>query len=352
MPEDVNALKKRVLTDPEFMQQSELVHDEGVRMMDYALDVYFQDDEGGFLFFYFSGVDLCSHMMWRHFDAAHPFHDAAFASAASSAWSRRAGSRWEEVVYDLYMQMDPVLGRLLDRVGDQTLVIVMSDHGFASYRRKFSLNTWLCDNGYLVLKSGRSKERARGDPEFTPVELMLPSEAVDWSKTRAYGIGFNGLYLNLKGRELDDPATPEDESGIVQPGAQADALLRELAQKLESVVDPKTSERVILRCDLASEVYTGPRVPEAPDLLVGYNANYGNSDQASLGRITHEVLEDNLGGTFNGNHLMAPEVVPGVLLTNGAVTDGRHGLADLTVEILKQYGITPGPGMRGAPVLR
>ena len=64
------------------------------------------------------------------------------------------------------------------------------------------------------------------------------------------------------------------------------------------------------------------------------------------------MLEDNLGGTFNGNHLMCPDVVPGVLMTNGVVLPGAHGLEDLTVEILRQFGIAPSDGMRGTPVLR
>lgn len=353
MPEDVNALKDKALTDAEFMAQSQLVHDEGVRMMDYALDRYAASEDGGLLFFYFSGVDLCSHMMWRHFDEQHPFHDGKLAAEDSSHWSKRAGSTWKDVVYDLYMRMDPVLARVRERVGEDALLIVMSDHGFKSYRRKFSLNTWLVENGYLVLKPGLTKELPRKDPDFKPMYVYSGPGvecAVDWSKTRAYGVGFTGLYLNLAGREQDDSKTPEDESGIVKPGAEADALVRELKTKLEAIRDG--GERVILRADVAREVYHGVRIGEAPEILVGYNANYGNSDQAALGRIPNAVLEDNLGGTFNGNHLMSPDVVPGTLLTNGVVLDGQHQLEDLTVEILKQYGIQPGALMRGKPVLR
>ncbi len=352
MPEDVNALKDRALDDREFMTQSQLVHDEGVRIMDHALDRWLAKKEGGFLFFYFSGVDLCSHMMWRHFDGDHPHHDAKFAEEDSSAWSKRPGSTWKDVVYDLYQRMDPVLGRLRERLPEDALLVVMSDHGFETYRRKFSLNTWLLEQGYLALKPGRSKEAPRRDPGFAPVYITTDFGAVDWSRTRAYGVGFTGLYLNLAGRERDDPKTPEDESGIVKPGPEGDALLVELKAKLEALVDEKTGKRVVLRCDLAREVYHGPRVAEAPDIVVGYDAGYGNSDPAALGRIPNAVLEDNLGGTFNGNHLMSPDVVPGVLLTNGSVLRGEHRLEDLTVEILKQYGIAPADGMRGAPVLR
>ena len=344
MPEDVNALKEDVLDDLEFLQQAEVVHREGVKLLDLGFERW--RARGGFLFFYFSGVDLCGHMLWRHHDEGHPNHDVALARASTESWSHRAGSTWKDVIHDLYLRMDPIVGRVLDEAGSDATVIVMSDHGFASYRRKFSLNTWLLENGYLVLKAGRTREKPEGDPDHEVVTIL---DAVDWSKTRAYGVGFNGLYLNLVGREKDDPATPEDEGGIVRPGAEAEALIAEIDAKLLSIRDGDA--RPVLRNDRPATAYHGERVGEAPDLVVGYDANYGNSDESSLGRIPHDVLADNLGGTFQGSHLMAPEVVPGVLLSTRAVRKGSHGLEDLTVEILKQYGIEPVAGMRGAPVL-
>jgi predicted AlkP superfamily phosphohydrolase/phosphomutase len=348
MAEDVGALKAEVLTVPEFMDQAQLVHDESTRMLDYALDHYMEKQGGGLLFFYFSSVDLCCHMMWRHSDEQHPHHDKVFAAQDSSKWSHRPGSTWKDVIHDLYMRMDPVIGHIRDRLPADATMIVMSDHGFAPYRRKFSLETWLLENGYLVLKPGATKELSESDPAHAEVFLT----AVDWSKTRAYGMGFQGLYLNLAGRELDDPTTEANESGIVKPGAEADALLAELKAKLEALIDPATGEHVVLRCDLAKDVYTGDRVADAPDMIVGYNANYGNSDEASVGRIPDQVLSDNLGGTFNGSHLMAPEVVQGILMANRPVLPGAHGLEDLTVELLARYGVQPGPGMKGHRVLQ
>lgn len=347
MPEDVTALKHGVLTEEEFLEQSDLVHVEGERILEYACDKWLEDGRGGFLFLYFSGVDLCGHMLWRHHDEAHPHHDPVKARKDTSQWSHREGSTWKDVVADLYLRMDPVVGRLRERAGDDATFVVMSDHGFASYRRKFSLNTWLLENGYLVLQEGRTKELREDAEGFSPVSI---ASAVDWSRTRAYGVGFNGLYLNLKGREKDDPATPANESGIVEPGAAAEALVDELKAKLEAIIDGDF--RVVVRADRARDVFNGARLAEAPDLVVGYNAGYGNSDEASLGRIPHDVLADNLGGTFNGSHLMVPDVVPGILLSNGAVVHGPKRLEDLTVEILKQYGIEPEAGMRGSPVLR
>jgi predicted AlkP superfamily phosphohydrolase/phosphomutase len=224
----------------------------------------------------------------------------------------------------------------------------MSDHGFETWRRKFSLNTWLLEQGYLVLREGREREEPKGTPGRVPVLLQ---DAVDWSRTRAYGVGFNGLYLNLRGREKDDPGTRDvDEAGIVDPSA-AEALLREIAAKLEALRDADGT-RVVLRAALAKEIYDGRRLAEAPDIVVGYNAGYGNSDASSTGRIPNLVLDDNDGGTFNGNHLMDPSVVPGILLANRPVPAGEHRLEDLTVEILRQYGVTPGEGVNGRPVFQ
>lgn len=367
MPEDVNALKAGVVTVREFMMQAELVQDEGERMLDFALDRYMAKPEGGLCFFYFSGVDLCGHMMWRHSDEKHPHHEPPLAAEDSSWWSQRPGSTWKDVIHDLYMEMDPVLGRLREKVGEDTTLIVMSDHGFAPYRRRVGLNKWLLDNGYLVLREGAKPELDEDDPAHSTVFLSGPVPRptdledgaawphrtnVDWARTRAYGIGFNGLYLNLKGRELDDPATADDESGIVEPG-DAPALLAELKAKLEAWRDAENgNKQVVFRADLAREIYSSERMPEAPDILVGYNTDYDNSDEASTGRITgYQLSDNNRGGTFNGSHLMAPDVVAGTLLSNRKVAGGAHRLEDLTVEVLRRYGIQPGTGMKGHPVL-
>jgi predicted AlkP superfamily phosphohydrolase/phosphomutase len=357
MAEEVNALKSGVLSDTEFMDQTKLVYNQRVRMMDYALDKYMAKD-GGLFFFYYSTVDLNCHMMWRFHDEEHPQHSQIeeLAKQDSSEWSGREGSTWKDVVYDLYILMDPVLGKVRERVGDDTQIVVMSDHGFAPWRRKFSLNRWLFEEGYLVFKEGKGPELDKSDPNYAGQVPIFSghgqASSIDWTKTRAYGMGFNGLYLNMKDREMDDPETEDsDESGIVNPGAEADALLAEIKAKLEAIRD-EDGTQVVVTADLAKDVYVGERVAEAPDIQVGYNAGYGNSDASSLGRVPSYVLTDNEGGTFNGNHLMAPEVVAGILLTNRTVLEGFHALEDLTVDILNFYGIAPGEGQNGHPVTK
>jgi predicted AlkP superfamily phosphohydrolase/phosphomutase len=412
MAEDVGALKRRLLREDEFMRQVELVYDESLRMLDVALDRYVERGDGGLLFFYFSTVDLTSHMMWRLTDAQHPAYDPELAAHVSEWFTRRPGSTWRDVVLDLVLKMDPALERMRARIGEDATWILMSDHGFAPYRRAFSLNTWLLEQGYLVLREGCDREAPAGSADAStqrhvfeilearspiagrisaiegsagggkrvsiePAEgavthvivpagtrvlveigakvgegesLSEPYTLVDWSRTRAYGVGFQGLYLNLAGRELDIEATAHDESGIVS-ASESGALLEEIRSKLLALRDPKDGARVVQRCDLARAIYSAKRVEEAPDLVVGYDSNYGNSDASTEGRIPAAVLEDNLGGSFNGSHLMSPDVVPGTLLSNRPVRPGAHALEDLTVEVLRQFGQPPGEGMRGHPVL-
>ena len=343
MAEDVNGLKKGLLTDQEFAAQAELVFQERNRMLDFALDQYMDEENGGLLFFYYSTVDLCGHMLWRLTDQDHPNYDARLSAESSEWWSQRPGSRWNDALMDLYMKMDGVLGEVRERVGPETLIMVMSDHGFAPYHRIFSLNAWLVQEGYLVLKEGQASELPPDQPDFQPVTL---AQAVDWSRSRAYGMGFNGLYLNLNGREAE---------GLVEPGVEAQALLAEIKAGLEALRDDapeRRGTRIVLAADFAAAVFSGDRLSEAPDLLVGYNSGYGNSDESSLGRIPYAVLRDNLGGTFNGNHLMHPSVVAGTLLTNGVLNRTDIRLEDVTAEILSQYHVTPAGELDGSPFLK
>jgi hypothetical protein len=84
--------------------------------------------------------------------------------------------------------------------------------------------------------------------------------------------------------------------------------------------------------------------------VIGYNIGYGCSDESTLGEITEQVLVDNTS-RWSGNHLMAPEVVPGVLLVNRKLPGTGHDLTDLTATILSHFGIRPAPGMIGEPIL-
>ena len=318
LPEETDALKDGVFDDDDYLSQVRLVQDDTRRLIDLAIERF---QPGDATFVYLSDIDLQSHMLWRHGDPKHP--DAP----PHPAYEPESAAKHAQDIEKFYQDVDAELGRIRGRLPEDTLVIVMSDHGFQPYRREFHLNAWLRDNGYLQLKDGKTTGQiALGD--------------VDWSKTRAYGLGFNGLYLNVAGREGE---------GIVDPG-EVDALVAELTRKLEAVKDPKDGARVVLEVFRGSEIYSPARAGEGPDLVVGYDLGYGCSDQSTLGEITQSLIDDNTS-RWSGNHLMSPDVVPGVLLLNRKITRDGHDLTDLTVTLLSHYGIEAPPEMTGEPIL-
>jgi predicted AlkP superfamily phosphohydrolase/phosphomutase len=318
MPEEQEALKDGVIDDDEYLEQVALIQEDTDRMIGFALDRF---EPGDATFVYLSDIDLQCHMLWRHGD---PKHSGA---PTHPAFDPETAPAHAHDIEKFYRDVDTVLGKIRKRLPADTLLIVMSDHGFQPYTRKLHLNAWLRDAGYLVMKDGKR------------VGHILTGD-VDWSKTRAYGVGFNGLYLNLAGREAE---------GIVS-SADAAALLTEISGKLEALKDPEGGKSVVLKMYRSDEIYSGSRTAEAPDVVVGYNEGYGCSDESTLGEITEEILEDNTS-RWSGNHLMSPDVVPGILLMNRKLSRDGFDLTDVTATVLSHYGIQPLPGMTGEPIL-
>ncbi|MFH1220014.1 MAG: alkaline phosphatase family protein [Candidatus Eisenbacteria bacterium] len=307
--EETWALNEGRMNEHEYLEQAEFVLDQTKRMLDYELGRF----KWGLFFCYFSTTDPLQHMFWRMRDPGHPLYDAELAA------------KYGNTIEFYYTRMDSVLGHAVAKVGPDATVIVLSDHGFTSFRRNVHLNTWLYQNGYIALKD----EYLGTSDEFF--------DNVDWSRTRAYALGINGLYINQLGRE---------KNGIVAPGPEKDVLLDELAAKLEAVIDPKTGEQVIVKAYKAGDYYTGECVNEAPDMIVGYNAGYRGSWETALGKITRTLLTDN-AKKWSGDHCMAKEVIPGILFTSKPMGSARPALYDLAPSILAEFGIEKDPAMNG-----
>ncbi len=310
--EDTKALSDGVLDDKEYLEQARTVLAEHRRIFDSEFPKFHE----GVFFFYFSSLDLNSHMMWRLMDPKHPGYDAALAAQNGSA------------IAEFYQQLDQVLGEVLPKLDDHTTLLVLSDHGFAPFYRSFNLNTWLRNNGYIKMK-----------PE-TVADSGEPLAGVDWTQTRVYGLGLNGLYVNLRGRE---------RNGAVQPGSEADALIKEIKERLLTVTDPKSGQRVITRVDIATEVYQGPYSQSGPDLLVGYNRGYRAGWKTILGGFPPDVLEDNTNA-WSGDHCIDYTLVPGVLLSNRKIAAESPALSDIAATILGEFGIAKSGPMMGRSV--
>jgi predicted AlkP superfamily phosphohydrolase/phosphomutase len=144
----------------------------------------------------FDTSDRISHMFYRYLDPTHP------------ANAGRDTEIHKNTIRDTYARMDTFLAEIREKLGDEkdTLLMIISDHGFTNFRRGVNLNTWLKDEGYLVLKEG---EETSGNY----------FKAVDWDKTRAFTLGLTGIFINRKGRE---------GKGIVPKGPELDALVKEI----------------------------------------------------------------------------------------------------------------------------
>ena len=311
MPEDTKALSWGVFDHADFYSQSENVLHERVRLFDYALENF----SDGLLFFYVSSTDLKAHMFWNMTDPAHPTYDSTKAET------------FGRVIEDVYVAADSIVGKTLARIDDNTTLLVMSDHGFAPFRRTVHLNSWLVDEGYVALIDTAKQ----GELDYF--------QNVDWTKTRAYGLGFNGLYLNLKDRERDGMISSE----------QADRLLDEISAKLLALKDPENGESVVTRVYRAEEIYSGDYLAQAPDLVVGYNRGYRASWETTIGQIPREWIADNLDA-WSGDHCMAAEHVPGILLSNKKINASEPKLYDLAPTLLSIYGLEKEQKMVGASV--
>jgi predicted AlkP superfamily phosphohydrolase/phosphomutase len=296
IPEEASALRAGILNRREFLTQSKKVLSDSLRMFHYELSNY----EGGLLFYYFSSVDQNSHMLWGKFD---------------------------KDLLDIYKGVDGAVGEAMRAAGAGTTLMVMSDHGFANFDRSVHLNRWLMREGFLTLD----------DPGKTGDEELF--RHVDWAKTQAYSLGLNGIYLNLAGREPDGAVSELDR----------EAVLNRIADKLRNFRDPKTGEAVVGKVYFPETAYRGRNVTFAPDLLVGFRRGFRSSWQTALGAVPAVTIEDN-DSPWVGDHCMASDLVPGVLLSNRKVRAADPQLYDLTATIMGEFGVSPTEGMIGRTV--
>ena len=294
--EDTAALRQGVFALPEYLAQSRAVAEEQVAMLRYGISHF----HGGLFFQHFLGIDQNSHMLWGK-------HEAELLAT--------------------YRLVDDAVGWVRKTAGDATIV-VMSDHGFAAFDRAVHLNTWLLREGFLTLD----------DPSNTDAGELFAH--VDWSKTQAYALGLNGLYLNLRGRE---------RHGIVEPGAQAELVQRVISHRLLELRDGPSGRQVVSQVYAPRELFHGDALAMAPDLIIGYSPPYRSSWQSALGTIPTPTIEDN-NDAWIGDHCIAAEYVPGVLIANRRIRLADPQLADLTVTILDQFGLSRPLEMSGRPV--
>lgn len=273
-------------------------------------------DDWDVYFHYFEFTDRVQHMLWRFFDTEHP------------AYTPEGGAKYGGAILATYQDMDRIVGKVMDTMPKDAILFVVSDHGFASWRHTMNYNTWLKEQGFLALKGESGGERADLEGLFDGSAMFF--EHVDWSRTRAYAMGLGNIYVNLKGREAQ---------GIVEPGAEYEALRQEIKNRLEAFVDPETSQRPVAYVWTRDEAYTTYDPALIPDLFPSNSEGYRVGWQDSLGVVAPAVVEINTQA-WSGDHCsLYPPLVDGILFSNRKLNAEGAYMGDVMPTLLSIYGV-------------
>ena len=270
---------------------------------------------------FFYVPDRASHMYWRFIDPRHPRHGDA-----------QRYPQFRNCLLDVYRWADSVVAKVLAKIERNDTLLVLSDHGFASFRWEVNLNTWLRQNGYLVMKSSGGRRLQVNDL----YEAGSLGKRIDWQRTRAYAIGLGKIFINCKDR---------DPQGIVPQGAPYRQLCTEIAARLSEL--RHQGEKVIARVYRRDQIYHGPYLDEAPDLVVGFCRGYRVSWQTTLGGVSPQLVQGNTL-KWSGDHCsLDPAAIPGVLFTNRRLHRDNPRIQDLAPSILTLLKIAPPADMDG-----
>lgn len=271
--------------------------------------------DNGLLFCLFDTPDRVQHLFWRYGEPDHP---------ANREHGVEEIETWRHVIDECYESCDVQVGEALRACDDNTVLVVLSDHGFGSYRRQVHLNTWLEQSGWLV----RRPQSGDGAAPFL--------SEVDWSRTRAYALGLGGIYLNVAGRERDG-IVPADDQHRVQ---------RELAAQLNGLGDEEHAATAVQRAVTTRDLYGADPLDGSPDILALMAPGYRASAATALGGGGTSVFEDN-SSRWSGDHVVDPVEVPGVLFANERLLGSAPSLMDLAPTILGLLGVPPLPQHSG-----
>jgi predicted AlkP superfamily phosphohydrolase/phosphomutase len=269
-PQDTTGLEENWITDDQFLQLCDSIYTTRRNILLYHLKTF---NEGLFASI-FDSLDRVQHMFLRD---------------------------RPDVIDSWYQKFDELVGlagQLVKSKGWQEIrIIIVSDHGFTSFDHKVHLNRWLLDHGYITLK---------------PDHQIRSLRSVDWSRTRAYAVGLNSLYLNQQDRE---------SQGCVSP-RERDALSEEIRSELLALKGPD-GRRVFQQVSLQKEAFDGVLAEYGPDHVVGYAPGYRASSQTGLGSWEDRIFESNTDH-WGADHCVAADAVPGVLFSSQGLSNFPH----------------------------
>jgi predicted AlkP superfamily phosphohydrolase/phosphomutase len=293
-------------------------------------------EDWNFLMLVLNGTDAVQHAMWKYMSPDHPLHNPA-----------RAG-KYGSAILDYYRYVDRALGQIVDSLDQETVLAIMSDHGFGPFHAFIHVNNWLRQQGWLKLKHtpltmlkavmfhlgfspmriydvlmrlglGRLKrEVVRGKGQGLLKTLFLSFNEVDWSKTQAYSLGNVGqIFVNVRDRE---------PQGVVAPGAEYEALRDEIIARLEELRNPQTGELAVEEIYRREEIYSGLALDRAADILfLPTRMEYFGFGEYEFGsNQVIEAMQRGISGTHRMNGVLVlygEPIKPDTLMKGASLVD-------------------------------
>jgi len=255
-----------------------------------------------------TGPDRVSHLFWRFRDPGHPMY------------TEEGAEKYGDVVEETYRRMDETVGKVVERLEEDDLLMVLSDHGFHSFRKGFNVNTWLIRNGYQGVEGKSDAATAFNNGAFL--------DGIDWAKTKAYSLGLGSLFINVKGREAGGIVAEDDVAGVIA----------EISGKLAEIVDPDTGDKIF------SKIYTvddfiGDRKDNAPDIQLGY-AEWYQSTKATVKGSAPVALFEPTKDKWSGEHAASDFAkTPGIFFSNQPIDSESPRIIDLGATTLRYLGV-------------
>ncbi|MEJ2368071.1 MAG: alkaline phosphatase family protein, partial [Acidobacteriota bacterium] len=273
--------------------------------------------------YYFT--DRIQHVLWRYMDPKHPMYVASKAP------------KYQAAIKAAYERMDQIVGQAMREMPKDSVLMVLSDHGFTSFRYGVNYNRWLIDHGYMTLKADTGVLSLQD--LFDDNRLLFKN--VDWSKTKAYALGLGNIYINVKGREAH---------GIVEPGKQYREVCEAIQKELPQMVDPATGEHPVYKVYTRDELYSDYNPDLVPDLRVTNIPGYRVSWQTSLGGAPDQLITPNKKA-WSGDHCsMDPSFVPGSFFLSVPINEHPR-MIDVAPTILKLLKVKVPESMEGHPMV-
>ena len=296
---------ERVESDPDlFFEKVNQITDEMADISLYLL----QEEKWDFFMAVFMGMDRIQHFFWRHVDKTHPRYEE---------------SKYSQLVKGFYIKADKIVNNFLNSVDEDTLVMVISDHGFCPIHKEVIVNNYLEELRFLKVRNGK----------------------VDLERSKAVSYGYGDIWLNLKGRE---------PNGQIKPGKEYESTRNEIINELKKIrVDGEKPFKDIKKRE---DIYWGTYLSEAPDLTIIFNVGWQAARRPEIVNKNKSKRYVNDHPRWSGGHdgTHDPEDVPGILAILGPRIQGgkqiRAHLWDIAPTILNLMNIPIPNDMDGKPL--